>query len=161
MRIGVISDTHIPKAADWLPEAVCEDLKRADLILHAGDLTEIEVLEKLKTLAPVKAVFGNMDDAVVQKALPKKEIITAGRFRIGLIHGWGPPIGLMQRVGKEFYNAKVDIIIYGHSHVPKNERQNGIIFFNPGSPTDKIFTRENYYGIIELNDEIKIELIRL
>ena len=75
MRIGVISDTHIPQAAEWLPERLCADLKEVDLILHAGDLTDIEVLEKLKKIGPTRAVYGNMDNIKVERALPRKEII--------------------------------------------------------------------------------------
>jgi len=159
MRIGVLSDTHIPRTAEWLPKKVCEDLKNVDLILHAGDLAEIHVLERLNELAPTKAVCGNMDDMVVQRALPFKDIIEAGRFKIGLIHGYGPSVGLINRIGKEFDN--VDAIVFGHSHSPVNETKNGILFFNPGSPTDKIYARRNSYGILEVNDDIKGKIIKL
>lgn len=159
MRIGVISDTHIPRAAEWLPKKVCDDLKNVDLILHAGDLIEMDVLDKLKRLAPIKAVHGNMDDTEVRRALPTKETITIGKFKIGLIHGSGSPFGLIDRVGKEF--GDVDVVVYGHSHSPENKMRNGVLFFNPGSPTDKIFARYNSYGILEVNDGIKGEIIRL
>ncbi len=159
MRIGVISDTHIPKAAEWLPERLCDDLKKVDLILHAGDLTEMEVLDKLKEFAPVRAVYGNMDDVIVRRSLPVKDIIEIGKFKIGLTHGFGPPFGLMNRVRKEFKD--VDVIIFGHSHSPKKEMKDGTLLFNPGSPTGKIFAQTNSYGIIEINDDIKGEIIKL
>lgn len=161
MRIGVISDTHIPRSAEWLPEKVCADLKNVDLILHAGDLTEMEVLTRLEKIAPTKAVYGNMDDPAVQKALPLKEIVEAGKFRIGLIHGFGPPFGLIEKVMNEFKDAKVDAIVFGHLHAPKNERKNGVLLFNPGTPTDKIFARFNSYGILKINDTIEGEIIKL
>lgn len=159
MRIGVISDTHIPRTADWLPKRVCDDLKDVDLILHAGDLTEIEVLEKLNKLAPTRAVYGNMDNGVVQSALPLKDIIEVGRFKIGLIHGSGPPFRLIDRIGREFDG--VDVIVFGHSHSPKNEKRANILFFNPGSPTDRVFARYNSFGILEVNDTIEGKIIKL
>ncbi len=159
MRIGVIADTHIPRTADWIPRKLCDELKGVDLILHAGDLTELSVVEKLKEYAPVKAVYGNMDDAFVQETLPRKEVIEAGKFKIGLIHGLGPPFGILDRVRKEFGN--VDVIVFGHSHSTKNEVKNGVLFFNPGSPTDKIFARYTTYGIIDVNDKIRGEIIKL
>jgi len=160
MRIGVISDTHIPNRADKIPEAVCEDFKKVDMILHAGDFVELSVLEKLKTLAPVKAVIGNMDHPEVVNLLSKKEIIEAGNFKIGLIHGYGPPFGLQERIKKEF-TGKVDIIVYGHSHRAVKEMKDGILFFNPGSVTDKVFSPYNSYGIIEINDKIAAKIIKL
>ena len=73
MRIGVISDTHIPKAAQELPEAVCKEFQNVDMILHAGDLVEIDVFTKLNTLAPTHAVCGNMDMFEVKASLPQKD----------------------------------------------------------------------------------------
>ena len=159
MRIGVISDTHIPRTTRRLPEKIYKDFERVDMILHAGDLTEFELLNQLRRLAPTTAVYGNMDDALVRSQLSPKEVIDIGKFKLGLIHGSGPPFGLMDRVREEF--GKVDIIVYGHSHSPKNETHKEILFFNPGSPTDKIFTKHNTYGILEINNTVKGEIIRL
>lgn len=161
MRIGVISDTHMPRSAERLPEKICEDFKNVDLILHAGDLTEMDVLTMLEKIAPVKAVYGNMDDPVVQKSLPFKEIVEAGKCRIGLIHGFGPAFGLAEKIMNEFKDAKVNAIVFGHTHTPKMEVKNGILLFNPGSPTDKIFARFNSYGILKINDTIEGEIIKL
>ncbi|MFH1655529.1 MAG: metallophosphoesterase family protein [Candidatus Omnitrophota bacterium] len=160
MRIGVISDTHIPNRAKDIPEAVCKDFKEVDLILHVGDFVDISVLEKLKTFAPVKAVVGNMDYPEVVNALPKKDVVKINNFKIALIHGYGAPIGLQERIRKEFKD-KPDIIVYGHSHKPVNETRDGILFFNPGSATDKIFSPFNSYGIIEINDKIEAKIIKL
>lgn len=161
MKIAVISDTHIPKTGEGLPEKLCEALKKVDLILHAGDLTELSVLEELKTFAPVRAVCGNMDNRDIQGTLPQKDIIEVGKFKIGLIHGYGTPFGLQERIGKEFINTGVHAIVYGHSHKSTNEVKNGVLFFNPGSPTDKVFARINTYGLIKVNDSIKGEIIKL
>lgn len=160
MKIGVISDTHIPKAAGDIPEQVYSELRKVDLILHAGDIVELSFLEKLKKIGPLKAVRGNMDERKVQLALPDKEIIEVGKkFRIGLMHGYGSPSNLVKIIGNQFNN--VDVIVFGHSHSAMNELHNGVLFFNPGSPTDKIFARSNSFGILEVNDTIKGKIIKL
>lgn len=160
MKIGVISDTHIPNAAQRLPGEIYKAFKDVDLILHAGDLVEISVLDELKKLADVEAVHGNMDTAEVLKLLPLKKVIKAGEFTIGLTHGYGPPFNLINKVKKEF-SRNIDAIVYGHSHSPVNEVRDGVLFFNPGSPTDKIFARYNSYGMLTIDNEIKGEIIRL
>ncbi len=159
MKIAVISDTHIPRAADKLPQKLYNALKDADMILHAGDLTELSVLEDLERIAETRAVYGNMDDHSVRKKLPQKEIINAGKFKIGLTHGSGPPFGIMDRLKKEF--GKVDVIVFGHTHSSQNEIKNGVLFFNPGSVTDKVFAKENSYGILEINSSIKGRIVKL
>lgn len=160
MRIGVISDTHIKESIVELPNVIIEDFKKVDLILHAGDLVNISVLEELNKLAQTKAVVGNMDSAEVVRILAQKEVIKIGKFKIGLIHGYGPVDGLIERVRKEL-DPDIDMIVFGHSHRAVNELIDGILFFNPGSPTDKIFATNNSYGIIEINDKIKAKIITL
>ena len=161
MRIGVLSDTHISDRGKEIPPKILEDFRGADLILLAGDLTALFVLERLKKIAPVVAVAGNMDTPEVARTLKRKEIIACGKFRIGLFHGLGPPSGLIDRLKEEFKDDKVDVIVFGHSHNPVNEYIDGVLYFNPGSPTDKVFSRYNSYGIIEINDEIKAHIKRL
>jgi len=160
MRIGVISDTHIKESIKELPKVILDDFKKVDLILHAGDLVNIAVLDELKRMAQTKAVVGNMDFPEVERVLAKKEIIKIGGFKIGLIHGYGPPDGLIERIKREF-EPGVDMVVFGHSHRPVNELIGGVLFFNPGSPTDKIFAPFNSYGIIEINDKIKASIIKL
>ncbi len=162
MRIGVISDTHIPIQAKEIPERVLQSLKGMDMLIHAGDLIRLNVLDSLKSICPnLKAVRGNMDASEVINSLPEKEIIKTGKHRIGLTHGRGSPASLIKTVSEIFKNDNVDIIIFGHSHFPVNERREGILYFNPGSLTDTIFAPFNSYGIIELNDEIKAEIVRI
>lgn len=160
MKIGVISDTHIPRTCPKLPVKIIKAFEGVDMILHAGDLVEIKVLRDLEKLAKTTAVYGNMDEAEVRRLLPEKEIIKAGGFTIGLIHGYGPAANIIDRVKGEF-TEKVDVIVFGHSHVPVNVIKDGILFFNPGSPTDKIFARSNSYGMLTVADDIKGEIIRI
>ena len=160
MRILVLSDTHIPKAAIDLPPQVYEEIKNVDMIFHAGDFVEKYMLDKLKDLKKTWAVCGNMDSRELRDTLNTKEIIELGKLKIGLIHGYGAPGLLVETVRKEF--KKVDAIIFGHSHTSTNIVKDNILFFNPGSPTDKVFAIHNSYGILEVSDKkIKGQIILL
>ena len=158
-RIGVLSDTHIPKAAQDLPEKVYRELRNVDMIFHAGDFVEISVLKKLQDIAPTHAVCGNMDPQEVRAALPQKDTITVLGFKIGLIHGYGPSGRITEAVRSEF--NRVDAIVFGHSHSALSKEIKKILFFNPGSPTDRIFAAYNSFGILELGDRITGRIIRL
>ena len=151
MRIGVISDTHV-KTIDDIPAKILKALADVDLIVHAGDFTEIAVLDSLMTLAEVKAVYGNMDSRELKKILPQKELFVVGRKKVGLIHGSGGPWGIGSRVREQFSNP--DIIIFGHSHEPYNQYLQGSLLFNPSRASDS-------YGLLTINDEIKAEIIRV
>lgn len=154
MRILVLSDTHMPRLSEDLPQAVYDEIGKVDMILHAGDFVEKEVLDKLSGLRPTKAVYGNMDSLKLRETLNQKEIIDVGKCRIGLIHGYGAPVDLIETVRKEF--TRVDAIVFGHSHKAISQVHNGVLFFNPGSPTDTIFAPRKSYGILEVIDD-KIE----
>lgn len=158
MKIVVLSDTHIPERARDLPPKVYEDLKSADLILHAGDMTSVEFFRKLQKISEIKAVFGNMDEIGLKKLLPQKQLIKVGKLQIGLTHGWGNPQDLIELAQEEFSREKPDIIVFGHSHQALKMQKNGTILFNPGSPTDKIFSKSNSYGIINIDAQDKIDV---
>lgn len=162
MKIVILSDTHIPTYNDKLPAKVFAELSDADLILHAGDIVEMSLIEELKKIAPVKAVQGNMDSLEAKQLLPQKEIITAGKIKIGLVHGWGPPLGLRERVVEAFHGSNVRVIVFGHSHNAINEEINGVLFINPGSPTDKIFAPFKSYAVLEVNgDKIEAKIVKI
>jgi hypothetical protein len=159
IKIGVIADTHIPIASPCLPKTMLEGLKEVSFIIHAGDLVTLSLLRELEKIAPVYAVYGNMDSCEVRKALPQKRELKFTHFRIGIIHGDGKPSDLHIRLRKEF--GEIDIIIFGHSHKPFKQMVDGALMFNPGSPTDRIFTSINTFGIIELNKGIKARHIQI
>lgn len=162
MRIGVVSDTHIPNQASEVPGKILESLKKVDMILHAGDLVDLKILDVFKSVcADVRAVRGNMDPIDVIKFLPEKQIVTAGKYRIGLTHGSGSPANLIEAVTDIFKNDQVDAIVFGHSHSPVNEKRGNILYFNPGSLTDTMFSAFNSYGIIEINGGIKAKIIKI
>lgn len=159
MKIGVISDTHIPSTVRALPEIVFEIFRNVDLILHAGDIVEPDVLEQLGRLAPVEAVAGNMDSPDVRRVLPDKKVLKLGGYRVGLIHGKYPLPEQQERICEQF--ADVDLIVYGHSHQAFWGRVNGIYLLNPGSATDYIHTSENSVALLELGDEMSAEIVRI
>lgn len=160
MRIVVISDTHA-HSLEELPKPIIDACKKSDLIVHCGDYTSKELLDELKRLGKFKGVHGNMDSDEIRKELPEKEIFKIGKTNIGIIHGWGAPFGLDDRVRKVFENEKVDLIIYGHSHFPYNELKDNIWFFNPGSATGSFPAFQKTYGLITIDKEIKCEIVRL
>lgn len=162
MKIGVVSDTHIPDRSKNIPQKILDEFKSVDMIIHAGDLVDLSVLEALQNACPdVKAVWGNMDPEEVRNKLPEKMVLKIGNHRIGVMHGHGAPNKLIELLASVFKKDGVDLIIFGHSHYSVNENREGVIFFNPGSATDKIFAPYNSFGIIEINDKIQARIIRI
>lgn len=134
MKIGVISDTHIPNRSLKMPDKVFEIFKDVELIMHAGDLCSLEVIRDLEKIAPTIAVQGNMDRAN-DLNLSKSKVTTVENIKIGLNHGDINPRGDTQQL---YYMAKeldVNILITGHTHVPMIETINDVLLVNPGSPT--------------------------
>ena len=155
--LGVISDTHLYRRP--VPEQVLKVLEGADMILHAGDILEMAVLEELGSIAPVTAVAGNMDQGDVVEALPEKRVIEVAGRRIGLIHGYGAPARMADRVRGEFED--VDAIVFGHTHQAYNRVEGGIYFLNPGSPTDRMFAPYRSVGFLEVEEELKGRIVML
>ena len=151
LRIGVLSDTHATSFTE-LPNKILATLAEVDMIIHAGDFTTRNVLDGLRQLGEVHAVHGNMDSSELKQLLPEKELVIVSGNRLGITHGWGSPDGIENRVSRLF--SDVDIIVYGHSHHPKNEVIDGILFFNPGR------ARESF-GILTIGKQVKGEIIRL
>jgi putative phosphoesterase len=158
MKIGVISDTHLRFRDEQLEKIVEDHFADAEIILHAGDLVCLDILD-IFAGKEVYAVSGNMDSDEVVRALPSKRIITIKGHQIGLIHGWGNPSGIEDRIREEFND--IECIVYGHTHRPVNEKKKGTLFFNPGSPTDRRFSPYNSVGILDVNETIQGEVIRL
>jgi len=110
-------------------------LARADLILHAGDVTAAPVLETLRELAPVQAVYGNMDDPELRAELPEQLVVETGGARIGMLHIPGPAAGRAARLAQTFRGC--DAVVYGHTHVPEVTHYGNVWILNPGSPTER------------------------
>ncbi len=159
MKIGVISDTHLKGPSPLLKKIAGEYFRDMDLILHAGDLTSLQVLEAFKG-KEVIAVAGNNDPPEVKKQLPLKEVISVNHFKIGLTHGWGFPARLERKVTPLFKG--VDCIVFGHSHWAANHRTNGILYFNPGSFSDGITSLwRRSIGLLTIDREIRGKIIRV
>jgi putative phosphoesterase len=150
MRIVVIADTHVSKL-EYLPKKIVAVLSTVNLIIHAGDFTDLRLLTELRQLREVKAVHGNMDSRELKTVLPAKEVVVIENKRIGVTHGSGAPWGIEERVRRVFESNPIEIIIYGHSHRSQNKVINGILFFNPGKATDS-------FGILTIDRGIKAEI---
>jgi putative phosphoesterase len=156
--IGVISDTHLSRYDAGLAGIVAYHFKDVDFILHAGDLVDLRVLD-IFAGKEVKAVSGNMDNMPVKDKFPEQLIFEIKGFTVGLIHGWGSPLGIEKKLLAKLGN--VNCIVYGHTHKPVNYKENGILFFNPGSAVDKRFADTRTIGIIEIDKEIKGRIISI
>lgn len=158
MKIGVIADTHL-KSCDEKLRIIFEDyFSDVGLILHAGDLVDISVLDAFEG-KEVKAVCGNMDPPEVKKMLPDKLVLDLNGYKVGLIHGWGIPFGMEKKLRREF--GDIDCMVYGHTHRAVNRVRGNVLFFNPGSATDKRFSENNTIGILEINDKITGKIIEI
>jgi putative phosphoesterase len=158
VEIAIISDTHLPRGRRRLPAACRERLRAADLIIHAGDLSRLEVLDELRSLGEVVAVHDNVDDAAVRAALPETTIASVAGARIAVIHDAGPAPARLPRMRRRFPGA--DAVVFGHSHIPRHEQDaDGFQIFNPGSPTDRRRAPRHTMGIARVGDRVEFELI--
>jgi putative phosphoesterase len=160
--IAIISDTHLPRGNRSLPAACVSRLRAADLIIHAGDLATVAVLDRLRSFGTVAAVHGNVDDAEVRALLPARLELTVGEARLGVVHDAGRASGRLQRLRRSFANTTA--VIFGHSHIPMLERDpaSGFQIFNPGSPTDKRRQPRHTMGWAQASGgEITFEIVEL
>ncbi|GIP36901.1 phosphoesterase [Paenibacillus sp. J31TS4] len=156
MKIGVLSDTHMPRYGRTLPRPVYEAFEGVDLILHAGDWQTLDVYDELAAIAPVEGVTGNTDGWELYDRFGAKKLLELGGFRIGLVHGHeGRARTTEGRAQEAFRDEQPDAIVFGHSHIPMNRTEEGILLFNPGSPTDKRRQPRYSCGILELGTELK------
>lgn len=154
LTIGVISDTHVYTSGHrQVPQEVYDLFRRfrVGLVLHGGDINVQEVLDDLSMVAPVIAVRGNNDEVVLQERLPDEAYFRVGKFRFGLLHGHlGPSARVTARTALA---GRVDVGVYGHSHIPASEEVDGTILFNPGSATERRAQPHFGIGIIRVTDQ--------
>jgi uncharacterized protein len=159
--VAVISDTHLPRGRRRIPDACIASMRGADLILHAGDFSEPEVLDELEALGPrVAAVHGNVDSEELKRRLPEARLVEIAGAKLAMVHDAGPARGRIERMRARFPEA--DAVVFGHSHIPLHEQRDGFQIFNPGSPTDK--RRQAHYtmGLARVLDgRVEFELRRL
>jgi len=133
-KVGLISDTHIPARARKIPLKVFEAFRDVELILHAGDLTVLSVLEELSRTAEVLAVHGNMDSEEVRRKLPALASVEVCGWKIGVVHDAGALFGkkrMRSLAGKHGFN----VLVHGHTHHAKFFWEKEVLYINPGSPT--------------------------
>lgn len=128
--VAVISDTHLMTLDKGFCRRIEQIADEVDQFFHLGDAVNPQVLDFLNAWR-LDAVAGNMDPAVIVHGYPRKRIVRLGNKRIGLMHGWGPPDGLSERIKAQFDD--VDCICHGHSHRPTLTEIGGVMIFNPGS----------------------------
>lgn len=126
--VGVISDTH----GLLRPEAL-EALQGSDVIIHAGDVGEAAILDRLGEIAPVRAVRGNVDRGTWAQALPATEVVQVGEALLYVLHDVG-------ELDLDPVAAGFHAVIFGHSHRPESEVRNGVLYLNPGSAGPRRFT---------------------
>ena len=150
-RIGVLSDTHVPVRAPYLPPELFSRLQGVDLILHAGDLVDETVLFELASVAPVEAVAGNMDPLHLEKRLKRRKLLQGGGLKLGLIHGDGMRRAARQRAEEAFRDFQPQVIVFGHTHQPLCVYSGKTLLFNPGSCVDPRGAGGPSYGILHLD----------
>jgi uncharacterized protein len=150
ITLGVISDTH----GLLRPEAI-RALRGSDRILHAGDIGAPEILDALAQIAPVAAVRGNVDTEHWARALPETEVVEAGGVSIYMLHDLG-------QLDLKPQAAGFRVVIYGHSHQPKIEERNGVLYFNPGSAGPRRFKLPVSVGKLMIKaGKVQAELLEL
>jgi putative phosphoesterase len=160
LKLGILSDSHVNKLSD-LPKKALEILKNVDLIVHAGDFDDKALLDELRKLGNFEGVSGNMDPKNVKDKLPEVKILELKGFKIGITHPLegGAPYDLVERVREKFEH--IDVIVFGHSHLPMNEKIDGVLFFNPGSITGRWPAKHKTIGILEIDKDIRGKIITL
>lgn len=159
-RIGVLSDTHMPQRGERLRNTVLRHFEEVELILHAGDLSTLAVLDQLSAYAPVEAVQGNVEQEEVKMALPIKRTLVVGGCEIGMAHILGERKDYARNARSEFPTARV--VIFGHSHIPWLEDANGLLLLNPGSAMDRRHQPHCTIALLTISDgEPSAEVITL
>ena len=135
--VGLIADTHIPVRAREIPRKVLEIFDKVDSIIHAGDLVDLSVIGDLEQLAPVLAVYGNMDGPKIRGKLPKINSVKVFDWKIGVIHDSRALFGMgrMREIAKQ---NGFNVLVYGHTHNPRIKWEGKTLFVNPGSPTNPL-----------------------
>jgi uncharacterized protein len=161
-KIGLISDTHIPKRANCLPKRLFEIFEKVDFIIHAGDLVELKVIDELELIAPVLAVQGNMDSTEVSSALPILDSLKVFDWKIGVMHNPSVNNGFNQ-MRKLAQQHSFDVFVYGHTHTGNIKWEEKRLFINPGSPIESVSSMIiPSVGLLKIEKEtITPELIEL
>ena len=136
IRLLLLADTHLPRRAKDLPDAVWAQVERADLVVHAGDWVEADLLDRLEARsASVLGCWGNNDGADLRARLPEVARATIAGVRVAVVHETGASPG--REVRMRAAHPDTDLLVFGHSHIPWDTTHEGLRLLNPGSPTDR------------------------
>jgi putative phosphoesterase len=135
--VGLISDTHVPSRARQIPKEVFAVFNKVDYIVHAGDLVNLSVIDELEQLAPVLAVYGNMDGPEIRGKLPRVNFFKVYDWKIGVTHDPGSFFGMGKMRDIAAKNG-FNVLVYGHSHSSSTKWEGKTLFINPGSPTNPV-----------------------
>jgi putative phosphoesterase len=149
----------MPRGDRSIPADCLDRCRRADAILHAGDLSDVTVLRLLYSLGPpVHAICGNVDKPAVRAALPARLELELAGVRIGMIHAPGPAEGRLARLRAAFPGCAA--VVFGHTHMPEHAQAGGFQIFNPGSPTERRRAPSKTMGLAKIDDgRVTFELI--
>ena len=178
MRIGLISDTHIPEACEHLPAKVFEVFAGIDLVMHAGDVYVNRVLDELSAIAPVIAALGNGDEGLDghrhrldqdDERVREAHLVEIAGVRIGLVHAIPTPDETSEevfaRAMERQFGGPVDVVVQGHSHVEGVVRFGATMVVNPGSATlpRNLIGVPGTVAILEIGEggEVSAEIISL
>ncbi|MCW4384801.1 metallophosphoesterase [Salinibacterium sp. SYSU T00001] len=136
-RLLLLADTHVPKRARTIPEQVWRAVEEADIVIHAGDWVEPDVLDELEARSSrLLGVWGNNDGDELRRRLPEVASETIEGIRFSVVHETGSASGRERRCDAAFPDT--DVLVFGHSHIPwDTTTENGVRLLNPGSPTDR------------------------
>lgn len=136
LRLLLVADTHVPLRAKRLPAELLREVERADVVLHAGDWVDVATLDLLEARARrLIGVFGNNDGPGLRARLPEVARARLGGLRFGVVHETGPARGREERSAVR--HPGLDVLVFGHSHIPWDTSAGGLRLLNPGSPTDR------------------------
>ena len=148
MEVVVLSDSHLTGGLDALGPQIIKAVARADVVLHAGDITSRRALAELEAVAETYAVLGNNNHAL-EGILPESRYLDLGGVHVAMVHDSGPRKGRPRRLRRRFPDA--DLVIFGHSHIPVDEvGEEEQLLFNPGSPTQRRSQPHRTFGRLRL-----------
>jgi putative phosphoesterase len=148
--IGVISDTH----GLLRPDALAA-LRGSDYVIHAGDIGDPDILKTLAQIAPVTAIRGNVDREAWARKIPSTNVLEVGGLSVYVLHN-------LQELDLKPDAAGFSVVAYGHSHVPKQESKNGVLYFNPGSAGPRRFRLPVTIGRLTVEgDRVSGEIVEI
>ena len=158
IRLLLLADTHLPRRAKDLPDAVWAEVERADVVVHAGDWVEVDLLDRLEARSRrVLACWGNNDGCDLRERLPEVARAELAGVRVSVVHETGGREGRDARMRAAYPDT--DLLVFGHSHIPWDTSHHGLRLLNPGSPTDRRRQPHCTYMTARLHDGLVDDVV--